>query len=654
MLGGAGAVVGARQQHQLGGVPGLLEGIDEHDAVLGMHIVVQGAVQQQQAPAELGGGLQHGAGGIALLVIGGQAHVALGVDAVVEAPIRHGSAGDAQLPALAVGEGVGDHEPAVAPALQAEAVHVRPALGLQPGVAVQQVLQLLGAQVAVDAGGAGRALARGAAVVADPGGDAVLGQELVPGHLPAPGVPHGGGAGAAVGVLEDRVLAGGVEVHREHQQGLHGEAVPGLHLLEADAAPLEGLPLGGRVGVDEAQRLARGAMEGLAGRGLEVAPGVEELGVGGIEAHPVGAGLGGQAGEALAIQADAIGVQADGAALGGIEEQLPGRSHAMDLAHVPGACGDRGEGLAVPVVAVDMVVPRAAGLPQEAAIRQPEGQGQTLLPGLATFPDQNLGAGAFVGPQLQPALDAVLQGRQQPSLGVPAHLDDEGLLVGVGVLHPGGLPGQVHHAQAGRGVGVAGLGVAGLEGLLRLAAVIQEGEDRDLGLVQAEVGQAAGVRGPPVGPEAAPAIDLLLVDPVQAAVEDGLAAPLSEAGLGARGDFLAVEVVAPEEGHLGPVRAEGGLVGLGLAEAAGRGGGGLHQVEGVRHVHQEGRAGFIPHEAAPAQGGLGLGNGGARRLQGLLQARGVQEGLGLPGAGVHPGENGLLPVPAGLEQSPVR
>ena len=81
---GSGDAVGlARVDEQIVGLAGLDEGVDEALGVLDVDVVVGRAVDQHQPPAQVSRGLDAGGVGVGLLLLVGQAHVALGVDRIV-------------------------------------------------------------------------------------------------------------------------------------------------------------------------------------------------------------------------------------------------------------------------------------------------------------------------------------------------------------------------------------------------------------------------------------------------------------------------------------------------------------------------------------------------------------------------------------------
>src|SRR5438309_1471168 len=81
----------------------------ELHGVLGVHVVVDGAVDEQEAPVQVAGGVARGRLAVALLVARGQVHVALGVHGVVVAPVRDRPSRDPHGEAAAVGQRVGHH-----------------------------------------------------------------------------------------------------------------------------------------------------------------------------------------------------------------------------------------------------------------------------------------------------------------------------------------------------------------------------------------------------------------------------------------------------------------------------------------------------------------------------------------------------------------
>ena len=84
-------------------------------------------------------------------------------------------------------------------------------------------------------------------------------------------------------------------------------------------------------------------------------------------------------------------------------------------------------------------------------------------------------------------------------------------------------------------------------------------DDRVLGnrpLVELQEGHACGVRTPPVRPETIAPVDLLLIQPVEFAVENLAPAIARERALLLRREVHGVEIVRTHEGHELPVRTE--------------------------------------------------------------------------------------------------
>ncbi len=348
------------------------------------------------------------------------------------------------------------------------------------------------------------------------------------------------------------------------------------------------------------------------------------------------------------LQVGAVGVQADGIALGGLEIHLFSlRIHPQHPAHVPGPGGDRAPDPAQGVVPVQVLVAAAGRPPEEATILEEHREWQPIdPPAAALLPHQGLPLVPLEPHALQPSLGAVLVIGHEPAVGIPSHGYNDCLIIGVGIFHPGDAAVQVHHPQLGHRVGLPRAGIGLEEGGGRLGPVVLDGDAGDVGLIQADEGDAPGVRIPPepLGPFAGK--DLLLVDPVQAAVQVVHPASGGEPGLPAGGQVRHVQVVALQVGHQGAVGAEGGglLEARGACRQPGADPARIHQVQILASGHQERVAGRVPGE------GRAPGGGGALLVQPRPHQGGHELGLVHPGAGFPPGRGqagktlGLVPL----------
>ena len=347
------------------------------------------------------------------------------------------------------------------------------------------------------------------------------------------------------------------------------------------------------------------------------------------------------------LQVGAVGVQSDGIALGGLEIHLPGLGvHPQHPAHVPGTGGDLALDPAQGVVPVQVLVAAAGRPPEEAAVLEEHRKRQPIdPPAAALLPHQGLPRVPLEPHTLQPGLGAVLVIGHEPAGGIPAHGDNDRFIIGMGIFHPGKAAVQVHHPQPGHRVGLPRARIGLEQGGGRLGPVVLDGDAGDVGFIQADEGDAPGVRGPPepLGPLAGK--DLLLVDPVQAAVQVVRPASGGEPGLPAGGQVRHHQVVALQVGHQGAVGAEGGrlLEARGAGHQPGADPARIHQVQVLARGHQEGVTGRVPDE------GRAPGGSGARLVQPRPRQGSHELGLVHPGAGLPPGRGQagetLDPVP---------
>jgi hypothetical protein len=117
----------------------------------------------------------------------------------------------------------------------------------------------------------------------------------------------------------------------------------------------------------------------------------------------------------------------------------------------------------------------------------------------------------------------------------PVDVDDQeiGLCVR-GNIHPPRIASRnATDSQLDRWIRVARLRVIGDFELRTIRQVIDDGVLRHRAFVQLKEGNARRIRTPPVGAEPAPAVDLLLIQPVELAVEDLGAAVAGDRALAA-------------------------------------------------------------------------------------------------------------------------
>src|ERR1051326_5337244 len=128
---------------------------------------------------------------VALGIVLRRAHVTLGIDAVVIAPVSDGASRDSHLERLAVRQCIARHEPTITPApdTNARAVNVR--LALQPRHTIFEIAQFELAEIFINRPRRFHPLAARGAIVTDPDDVALLRQQLMK-HvsLRTPTIPH--------------------------------------------------------------------------------------------------------------------------------------------------------------------------------------------------------------------------------------------------------------------------------------------------------------------------------------------------------------------------------------------------------------------------------------------------------------------------------
>ena len=240
----------------------------------------------------------------------------------------------------------------------------------------------------------------------------------------------------------------------------------------------------------------------------------------------------------------------------------------MERAGVPLAAGDLPPQRAVAVVVIEVLPAGALADPQERPVAEPRRRAVLGDPRLGRLAQQRLRVAAVErrGVQVEPGLLAVLHlVDDAAAVRHPAHVDDEVLRRGVAIeVHPRrGAAGDADDAQPDARVGVAGLRVVPRLHGEAPRNVIDDGEFRHRPLVELQEGEMARGGAPPVGAVVAAPVDLLLVDPVELAVQQLRAAVGGEPALAPVVDVHHVQVVAAHEADQLAVRAEGELL-LGL------------------------------------------------------------------------------------------
>ena len=205
------------------------------------------------------------------------AHVALGVDRVVVAPIRDRAAGDANLEALAVGQRVAGHETAVAPTPNANATAVNIGLALEPGDSIFEIAQFELTEVFVDRPRRFFTLAAGSAIVTNPDDVALLRQRLVKQiRGTTPGISDLRRVRPTIGERHHRILLLGIEVGRLDHHRFHYKAVARFHLQQF-RLPKSVLPERlDFVLFDDAHQLAVGVVQTRLRRRVHITPEIYE------------------------------------------------------------------------------------------------------------------------------------------------------------------------------------------------------------------------------------------------------------------------------------------------------------------------------------------------------------------------------------------
>ncbi len=260
----------------------------------------------------------------------------------------------------------------------------------------------------------------------------------------------------------------------------------------------------------------------------------------------------------------------------------------------------------------------ALGQPEEPApVFQEPRRGEGVDPGRALLGEDGArrGQGGLLrrGDGQEAKLDLVL-GPVQPLIGQgpgvrgPGEVGHDVHVVGLErhqALRSGcEVVGEADHPHPNDGVRAARLGIA-LEGdLVAHGQEVHDGEGGDARLIELEERDGVGVRGPGVGLPGAGS-QLLLVHPVEPAVEHGVGPAAGEPGLAPAGEVEHVEVVLADEGDATAVRRE--LRELLLLRRSGEGVGG--SVPGLHQVQVP----FVGDEQPISRRGPGVAGEGDRR-----------------------------------------
>ena len=290
-------------------------------------------------------------------------------------------------------------------------------------------------------------------------------------------------------------------------------------------------------------------------RRRDVAPGVDVVGHRRTERRGVRSLRRRQALHPGAVQLDAIDVAADRAALGAREIHPAARLvDAVKRAHLPLPAGHLLDERAVGAVVIEVPPSGPVADPEKRAVAQPRRRLHIVGadPVLAGFPqDGSRRAGGRVrGIQFEPGLRAVLHGVDHaPAVGRPGDANDQP--IGGGILrrvHPGRrAAGDPRHAEPDDRIRIAGLRIVPLLDVLLVRDVIDDRIRRHRRVVDPQKRQRARIGAPPVRAGVAPSVDLLLVDPVQPAVENLRRAVLGQRGFVAGREVGHIQVVAAHE-----------------------------------------------------------------------------------------------------------
>ena len=563
-------------RHQLEGAVRRDEGVDHGLGVLGVHVVVAGAVHDQQVAAEVPGVGERRAPVVARRVVLRQAVVPLGVDGVVVLPVRHRRHRDGRPVHLReLEDAVQRHEAPVAPPPDADPGRVHPRIHTGDGACRGRLVAGLDhPHLAVDDLLERPAPATRAAIVHAHHDVAALGQHPVPQQaVPAPAIGHRLRAGAAVHREEDRVAAGGVEIRRLDHVGVEADAVADVHLEElARRAPQRRDPRAQRVVVHQRaqDRVPRLQVHQVGHRrGVGVRVGVDREAE--ARRHVVAVAAAGVRGrEALRFAGPvearppqlALRRIAGGRGVVGVEPRLV---HPEEALHVE--CAARHGAQLACRSRHEVDVPPAAPIREPDQVAAPVHEGEVVHhvhPGAVALGEERADrAGPRVGEQHG---DGVLQavevlqhqlGRRRPSAHGrrPLHPRDVGVARVAGHRHPaGGTAGGAHDADPSGGVRLPGLRVLHREdrGVQRVG-VVDEGEVAHAAGIELPVRDRLAVRAPPP-PVAQP--QLLLVHPVEGAIDGGAGAVAGELDDTAGGQVFDVEVELAHVADAAPVRRE--------------------------------------------------------------------------------------------------
>ena len=358
-------------------------------------------------------------------------------------------------------------------------------------------------------------------------------------------------------MLVDRIAARGVEVRRLDHDGLHAEAVTVRHLQQLGIGEPVFRQHVRRIQVDRARFRAVRRVQPHLGRRGQRAPGVDVVREAGVEARAW-----------LPPRSDSL-VRRDRRAARGTRRSRYGCArcrtsrcplHAVErAAPTPRWC--LLQELAVPVV-VQVLPPAALAQPEERSVGEPARRAVHVDPRFGGLPQQARGPTRVRERQVQvePGLLPVLHlEHHAPAVRRPPDVDDQWLARRVLVqFNPGDVAaGGPDDAEAHGRVWITRLRVFPVLDLGVVFDVIDDRELRHPRIVELQERQLRGVGAPPVAAEVAPAVDLLLVHPVEQAVPHVRRAVGCESVRAPVLDVGDMQIVIADERQQPAVRAEG-------------------------------------------------------------------------------------------------
>ena len=382
------------------------------------------------------------------------------------------------------------------------------------------------------------------------------------------------------------------------------------------------------------------------GRRRDVAPAIDVVRQSGVEPRRVGAPALRQPAQPGAVEADPVDVEPYRAPLRSREVDDAGVFvDAVQGADLPLAARDGGEHRPRPVDTVQVLPPGSLAQDEHRPVVQPGRRAGHVHPRFGRLAKHSVDVAAPRVRQIEvePGLFAVLHLKHYPcAVGGPADVDYERALRRVrGQVDPRRRSARVFradHAEPHHRVRVARLRVVPHLDLRVVGDVVEDGERRDVAVVELQVGDAGGVRAPPVGPEVAAPVDLFLVDPVELAVADAPAAVVGELVLAEATRVGDQEVAVAHERDEASVGAEGhfGLGGRRLRQPVYAFRLDVVVIEVVRQLEDERGVGEVEDMTCPPGDAPRLAGGDARqRRDRRLQAAEIDERRALTSRCLH-------------------